>query len=120
MIDDLKAAHEGRIETDPYFVYYHELAKRIEANRAITHVSLNEEKQREIRDEYNDWRLKVENDLLTAIGEQPAENLDELDDRLEEIKKKFEDQPDAILKESARILLDYINSGAAVAQVTPS
>ena len=120
MIDDLKAAHEGRIETDPYFVYYHELAKRIEANRAITHVSLNEEKQREIRDEYNDWRLKVENNLLTAIGEQPAENLDELDDRLEEIKKKFEDQPDAILKESARILLDYINSGAAVAQVTPS
>ena len=120
MIDQLKMAHEVRIESDPYFKYYREVSKRIEENKNITHLSLNEEIRREVRKEHNKWRLKVENGLLTAIGEEPAEDFDDLDDRLEELHERTKDEPDAILTESGRILLDYISSGAAFAQVTPA
>ena len=120
MVDRLLDIHNERIQDDPYFQYYAQVSQRIEENKKITHVSLNEEKRQKVKDDHDSWRLDVENALLVATGEKPVATIDELEDRLKALYEKTKDDSDAIIKESGRILLDYLNSGAAVAHVTPS
>ncbi|MCY3858709.1 MAG: carboxy terminal-processing peptidase [Gammaproteobacteria bacterium] len=115
LISDLTKRHEERTRNDPHFDYYRRFAERINFNRNITHVSLNEDERRARREESATWRLKTENDYLRALGEEPAESIDELDDIMRELPRKRAEQVDGMVEESGRILLDYINSNPTLA-----
>lgn len=113
----LNALHLERTENDPHFDYYRKVQERLKSNRSITHISLNEEVRKSRREEYAEWRLKTENDYLIALGEDPADTIDELDDILRELPEKRVDLVDGMVEESGRILLDYQKIAGPIAYV---
>ena len=133
----LQAAHTRRIANDPDFQYLRALTERDAENRARTHISLNRETRIQERAAYDDWRLAVENALLTAKGEPPMEDIEELN-RLAQIEggavvealieitdgesdgeseKGPDPLDDPMLRETGLILLDYIGLNQQVAMV---
>ena len=111
----LTERHLARTESDPHFIYYRRLQDRIEHNRDITHISLNENERRARRAESAAWRLKTENDYLIALGEDPAPTIDELENVMRELPQKRSELVDGMVEESGRILLDYINFSSTLA-----
>lgn len=119
----LKELHEERVKDNPDFLYLNKQKELIKELREQTQISLNE-KTRKLERERNDQkRLSIENERRKAKGLPLLSSLDELDaeDEAEEAAedgketddkdgtkkedKKAED--DALLVESAHILLDY-------------
>ena len=109
MIATLTQKHAERTKDDPHFDYYRRFEDRINFNRNITHVSLNEDERRARRAESAAWRLKTENDYLRALGEETAPTIEELDEIMRELPRKRAEEVDGMVQESGRILLDYIN-----------
>ncbi len=108
VIDILTARHAERTQSDPHFDYYRRVAERIDLNRDITHVSLNEDERKSRRKESAAWRLKTENEYLVSLGEKPVETIDELDKIMRELPQKRAELVDGMVKESGRILMDYV------------
>ena len=109
VVKTLSTRHAARTKHDPIFDYYRRVEERIDFNRNITHISLNEGERRSQRKESAAWRLKTENDYLIALGEEPVQTVEELDKVLRELPRKYADDVDGMVKESGRILLDYVN-----------
>jgi carboxyl-terminal processing protease len=89
----------------------HALSLKSAENRTRTHVSLNEARRVKEKADDDHWRLSLENQLRIAKGEPPLESLDELDELDDESSADDDVQPadeDAMIRESANILLDYI------------
>ena len=61
--------------------------------------------------------LAIENGLLVAKGEEPAASLDELDDRNPSPLsfQRGEPEDDALVKETANILIDYLDLSQGIA-----
>lgn len=116
-IGELQELHDERTLNDPYFVYLRALEQRIAEDTEKDIISLNEQERRKERDSYNDWRLNVNNARLVALGEEPAENLDDLTEILDERREAEKDQPDGILTETGNILNDLINLNNPLALV---
>ena len=112
----LTEEHEQRIATDPDFTYLRALAQRTRDNRAKTHVSLNQTKREKEKADDDAWRLALENALLVAKGTEPIESLDELDERASDDAEP-DPNDDAMLRETGRILLDYIGLTRQMAMV---
>ncbi|MYD43587.1 MAG: tail-specific protease [Gammaproteobacteria bacterium] len=108
LIEALQSKHEERIETDPYFDYYERVEERIEFHRSITSVSLNEEVRRARKAEIEAWRIEIGNDYLTNLGKEAVATIDELDEAMDEVKQERADKVDGMVKESGRILLDFV------------
>lgn len=120
VLGQLQEKHEARVANDPLFKYYNRVEQRIEENREITHVSMNLDTREVRRKENEAWRLFTENEYLKALGEEPAETLEELDAVLRDLPKKFEDTVDGMVKESGRILIDYIETAPTLAYAAPT
>ena len=151
-VDALKVAHTQRVADDPDFQYFRALTERDAENRARTHISLNREKREQEREADKDRRLAIENARLTAKGEAPIEDVDEMygrgqpdaggpgtisadaqDPPLElvplEVDAPGVDTPeeeapgedpleeDPMLRETGRILIDYIGLNHQFAMV---
>ena len=115
IVDVLTNKHMSRVDKDPLFSYYRKVEDRIEQNRSITHVSLNEEVRNTQRAENVEWRIETENDYLVAMGEEPVETVSELDEAMSELLKKNEEEVDGMIKETGRILSDYIATAPTIA-----
>ncbi len=109
LIPKLKERHEKRVEVNPDFVYYNSLADRLAEDRKRTEYSLNEEKRRMERDEYNTWRINVHNTRFAAKDMEQVETLDELEEVLEALEEEQEDEPDPYLIEAANITSDIVD-----------
>lgn len=108
-IEELDELHADRTRENPDFVYLRAVEQRILEDEKKSEISLNLNKRKEERDEYNQWHLGIENARLVGKAMSPAESLEDLRDIQEEISKKEQDQPDHILREVGNILNDFIN-----------
>ena len=115
----LTRKHLDRAAADPDFAYLRALAERNAEDRDRTHISLNRATRETEREEYERWRLDLENTLLLAKGEDPIESVDELDaiDEAPPDDDAPEAREDPMLRETGQILLDYIGMSRQVAMV---
>ena len=120
-VSALQAAHMRRVANDPDFEYLRALTERQAQYRARTHLSLNRETREQERAADGDRRLAIENALLTAKGEPPMKDIEELNERRkeEELEDASGEDPmdDAMLRETGLVLLDYIGLNQQVAMV---
>ena len=120
-VSALQAAHMRRVANDPDFEYLRALTEREAQYRARTHLSLNRETREQERAADGDRRLAIENALLTAKGEPPMKDIEELNERRkeEELEDASGEDPmdDAMLRETGLVLLDYIGLNQQVAMV---
>jgi carboxyl-terminal processing protease len=110
-LDMLQSKHDSRVSNDPDFQYMQALSRKSAENRSRTHISLNEQKRIAEKADDDQWRLSLENQLRIAKGEPKLESLDELDELDEQAASDDDTEPyteDAMIRESANILLDYI------------
>ena len=108
-IEELDKLYVERTGENPDFVYLRAHEQRNIEDGEKVEFSLNLDKRRMERDEYDQWRLGVENARLIGKSMSPAESLEEVEDIREEIFKKEQDEPDYILREVGNILNDFIN-----------
>ena len=127
VLQNLKARHQARAEHDPDFQYLNALAAKGREAREKNTVSLNEAVRLKEKADEDAWRLGLENQLRAAKGEPLLKNIDELDAQLDEEEAAIEDgvppehgedEDDAILSESGRILVDFISLTHQVASVS--
>lgn len=118
----LEAAHQQRAAKDPEFQYVIEQFNNIEAVRAKTRVSLNLEQRKREMHEMEQQRLTVENKRRSALGQPLLKSADELEKLAEEedtvaesASKKIE--VDYVLKETGKILSDYMAVAGGASQV---
>ena len=143
-VGQLRAAHRERVAEDPDFEYVRALTAREAEFSSKTHISLNRETREQERAEDKEQRLAIENARLTAMGESPIEDFEELNGRQinrggaplavtsltdsdSNVESGEETQEgnrlqgnsldDPMLRETGRILLDYIGLDQQVAMV---
>ena len=138
-VGELRAAHTERVADDPDFEYLRALTSRDAEFRARTHLSLNRETRERERAEDDDRRLAIGNAWLAARGEPVAEDIEELkglsrigggasigdapsrgeplDSDGEPDDAQYNPLDDPMLRETGRILLDYIGLNQRMAIV---
>ncbi len=103
-------SHQQRVKLDPEFQYVVELNNLNQQRRDRKAVSLLDSKRELDRKLFDEERLSIENKKRTAIGDEVLATIDDLDaynTEQSEIKKE-DKKPDIFLRESSRILSDYI------------
>lgn len=118
LLDGLRRSHNSRAEIDPEFQYLQALVARSEENRSRTELSLNLKTRQAEKAQDDAWRLKLENQLRAAKGEPLYEDLAALEaaeDAEAEADPADDIEPDAMVRESGNILLDYIGMTRQVA-----
>ena len=119
--------HRARVAHDPDFQYLNALVEKAHENDKITEVSLNEAVRRKEKQDEDSWRLGVENKLRAAKGEPLLKSTAELDAQLDAEDAAGADgtndkgpEADAVLRESANVLIDYITQTQQVASIATS
>jgi len=117
LLPRLTELHRERIADNLEFLFYDALEERIKQDRNRDTRSLNFENREKEREQYEDWRLSMENELLIADGYEPVETMRELRKKRESIIKEEEENnvPDALLVESAKIIMDLLELKEEVA-----
>ena len=117
----LKKQHEQRVISNPDFRYIQETVARIDKQKSKKVLSLNYDKRFKEYQESRQEQLDIENRRRIAKGEEPFKNIKELDDEedvlgLNEHDDEEDDKEDkegsdsyTLLKESANILVDFID-----------
>ena len=142
-VGELQTAHVERVADDPDFQYLRALTERDAENRARTHISLNRETREQERAADDELRLGIVNARLEAKGEPLVESIDEWNALAQVENGTFVDAPmtvtpitdgesneesdqgppednpldDPMLRETGRILIDYIGLNQQVAMV---
>jgi carboxyl-terminal processing protease len=96
-IQSLTVQHSERAKGDPNFQYMMQYIEDDRENRAQKALSLNIETRRSEREENRERALQLENDRRIALGLEPIESLEDLDN---------EDRPDVQLDQAADIVTD--------------
>ena len=117
LLPRLTELHRERIANDAEFKFYDAMEERIKRDRDRDTRSLNFDEREQERDDYNDWRLSTQNARFVARGLEPVKTLDELKNTLDEIIDEEEENnvPDALLVESAKIIMDLLELEEEVA-----
>lgn len=109
LLDALRKRHADRSSDDPEFVYLRNRQQRIEEIRSRETLSLREDTRQAQKEADDAWLLATENARLVARGETPATSVDELADRREaEALADADVEDDALVQETANILVDFI------------
>ena len=100
--------HNQRVKSQPDFNFMREQIARVLATKDDELLPLNKEQLKAKRDAAEQWQLDAENRRRLAKGEKPISKLSEIDDELQKDKsgRPITTESEAILEESARILLD--------------
>ena len=110
---ELQARHDSRTQQDPDFIYSRERLALVRKLLRETRVSLKESTRRAEQARIDQLQLQLENRLRTAKGEEPLKALKEDDDEslLTHSENDADSKPedDAYLKETAHILIDWLN-----------
>lgn len=117
LLPRLTELHRERIADNPEFRFYDALEERIKRDRDRDTRSLNFEEREKERDEYNSWRINTQNERFVARGLKPVETLENLKETLDDIDEEEAESklPDALLIESAKIIIDYLKLKEEVA-----
>lgn len=123
----LQAAHDQRTAKDPEFQYVIEQYSNIEAIRSKTNVSLNWEQRLQEKNMMEQQRLTVENKRRSALGQPLLKSASDLIKKDEE-QESLASEPapgskleiDFILRETGKILGDYMDLHAASARQVAS
>lgn len=120
LLPRLTELHRERIADNPEFRFYDALEERIKRDRDRDTRSLNFEEREKERDEYNSWRINTQNERFVARGLKPVETLENLKETLDDIDEEEAESklPDALLIESAKIIIDYLKLKEEVAAST--
>lgn len=113
----LRSQHQQRVADDPDFDYLRARVEYLEALRARTEISLSEKTRLAQKAADDAQVLAIENALLIAKGEEPVATRDELDDRrlAELTSDPYEPANDSLVKETANILIDYLDLSQGIA-----
>lgn len=117
--------HRDRVATNPDFEYLRALMDKSRENAKKTEISLNEAVRIKEKKDEDAWRLDIENKLRTAKGEPKLTSIEELDAKLdaEEAEDDADDsskktpEDDAMIKEGAYVLIDYVNQTRQIASI---
>ena len=119
----VRALHEARVEESPEFRYWRDAAKMDEERRDIKSVALHEKKRKREREAREARELELENRMRRALGKKTAASHKALTEENEAQDRAAENdrlafEPDAFLRESGRILSDYLHAlGGRLASV---
>ncbi|AWL11887.1 C-terminal processing peptidase [Saliniradius amylolyticus] len=103
-VEQLRQAHQQRIDEDPEFQYIEQDIQRYLDEKDKKYVSLVEAERRADKKEREEQRLTRVNERLKRMGKEPLASLDEdLPEVLDEL--------DPLLDEAAAITFDMINTG---------
>lgn len=113
----LQTAHDQRTAKDPEFQYVIDQYSNIEAIRKKTNVSLNWDQRLKEKNALEQQRLVVENKKRGALGQPLLKSVSELEKidtdeealQAEEAADHRQLKPDFILKETGKILGDYMS-----------
>lgn len=105
VIETLASEHRSRRDDDPDFQYLLDNIEALEERRERKSVSLNLETRREESRTFDELRLERENERRAALGLEPAETLEEIDE---------EDAPDVLLQEAAAVVSDLARAPGTV------
>src|SRR5690606_24832027 len=121
----LQAAHDQRVAKDPEFQYIIDQYTNIEAIRKKTNLSLNWDTRLQEKNMMEQQRLSVENKRRSALGEPLLKSAAELEKQVEEDAAQAAEattrntiEVDFILKETGKILVDYMGVNGSSTQVT--
>jgi len=111
ILESARTQHVDRIKNNPEFRYYMEVSDINRVRREIKAVTLNEVARRSERGVRDQERLDLENRKRLAMGEEIFADIDALEefDKAEQNSTESDQQPDAFVLESARILGDIIH-----------
>ncbi|MFN3713185.1 MAG: carboxy terminal-processing peptidase [Alcanivoracaceae bacterium] len=114
LLAPLRRKTDKRVANDPEFDYIREQIALLEEVRSTTELPLNEADRRQRQQQFEQRRLAAENRLRVARGETPLKDIRSLQ-TLEEEKLSArqaggsdDNEPDAWLTESGRILADMV------------
>ncbi len=96
-IHSLTVEHSARAKDDPNFQYLMQFIEDDREARSQTTVSLNIDERRTDREDNRQRNLDLENERRTALGLEPVESLEDLED---------DDRPDVHLDQAAGIVTD--------------
>ena len=122
LLETLRVRHDERIATDPEFAYLEATKQRFEQVRDRTYLSLREDTRVAEKEADEALLLAIENALLEARGDPPVTSIDELNDRRE--AETFDEEPslqdDTLVRETANILVDFIDLSRPVVDANRS
>ncbi|NLA76097.1 MAG: carboxy terminal-processing peptidase, partial [Deltaproteobacteria bacterium] len=107
-INYLAKRHRQRIKEDPEFLYLNARIAFLKENRKYIKVSLTETVRRNVENLLKERLLDIENRQRQALGQEPYKDYAELEKAEKEKKDNLE--PDALLKETGEILIDWITA----------
>jgi len=104
----LLTLHNERVKSQPDFNFMREQVERALATKDDEQLPLNKAQLKAKRDAAEKWQIDAENRRRLAKGEQPISKLSEVEDELtkDNSGRPITNESEAILEESARILLD--------------
>ncbi len=112
VFEQTRGLHEQRIHASPEVQYFTALMEVNEQRSQQKSVTLNERLRERERAQRDRQRLELENDMRRALGQEVADSVESLASESEEKQRaaeasRTEQEPDAFLQESGRILGDY-------------
>ena len=119
----LRAAHQERAAKNPEFQYVEDEYKSMESMRKNTLLSLNWKTRLKQRDEEEEQQLKIENKRRVALGKPAYKSIKDLKTEDPDVQAAKDEigsgkiDVDFILKETGRILADYIDLSETSPQV---
>ena len=119
----VREMHQRRVQTNPEFQHFIEIAKLNAELGQMNAVTLNQTTREQERDTRDQRQLQLENQLRRALGKETAASMDSLAE--EQPDPADEDKPDAYLREGGNILRDYASilksqSAAVAAKNAPA
>ena len=116
LVGKLTERHQQRVAGNPDFEYLRALATKGRESSQQTLVSLNYEARLAEKAEADRWRLDTENRLRVAKGKEALTDLEQLETVHDAEKDELKDPAnDALLKEAALVLVDFIRLTQQVA-----
>jgi carboxyl-terminal processing protease len=113
VLPSLLAKHEDRVKADPDFIFLRAQLAAADEMRKHTQLSLNEAVRKREMAEEKAKSLELENKRRVAKGEKPLDKLAEPADEDADApavadKAKKDKEPDPMLNEAGRVLIDAI------------
>ncbi|MCE2436605.1 MAG: carboxy terminal-processing peptidase [Pseudomonadales bacterium] len=117
VVQHLQELHEQRTVDDPDFNHWRKSQAQFERVRNRKSVAINAEIRIAERDAEDAERLRIGNEWIVAKSHEPVETLRQLTDMQIKLANEQKDEPDALIRESAEILVDWVREGPKLASV---
>lgn len=108
LLPELEQQHQLRVASEDDYAMIVDQVDYQRQRESENSIPLQEDKLRELRDEEEHWRLKMQNRLRLARNQSPLENLAELEEEEQISEQENNPQRDVLVRESSEILLDLI------------